>query len=161
MRTFLAWMQSSTLGLFMRESGVWTYAIVNLFHILGIATLFGAILILDLHLLGVWRRVPIAALSRVTVPVARVGLAVAATTGVGLLSTNATEYNGNPFLLIKFSAIAVGLLNVWILSRLPAWLACGERDLSARERRQLRVMGGVSLASWLTAVAAGRMIGYW
>jgi hypothetical protein len=35
------------------------------------------------------------------------------------------------------------------------------RDPSDRERRQLAVAGGVSLLSWLTAVAAGRLIGYW
>lgn len=161
MRDFLAWVQASALGVAIRESGVWTYAILNLFHILGVATLFGSILILDLRLLGFWRRVPLAALSRATIPLAKVGFAIAATTGVGLLSTNATEYVGNPFLLIKFPAIALGLVNVWVLSRLPAWRAHVERDLTAREHRQLAVMGGISLASWLTAVAAGRMIGYW
>ena len=138
MRDFLAWMQSSTLGISMRESGVWTYAIVNLCHILGVATLFGSILILDLHLLGVWRRAPIAALSRATVPVAKVGFTIAAMTGIALLSTNATEYNGNPFLLIKFPAIAFGLVNVWILSRLPAWRALGERALTSRRQPAAR-----------------------
>jgi len=51
-------MYASALGHFMRESGPWTYAIVNLAHILGIAALFGAVLIIDLRLLGVWRRTP-------------------------------------------------------------------------------------------------------
>ena len=46
----------------MRDSGVWTYGVVNLAHILGIAMLFGAIVVLDLRLLGVWRAVPLAAL---------------------------------------------------------------------------------------------------
>lgn len=158
---FLAWMQSSALGVFMRESGPWTYGIVNLGHILGVSTLFGSILILDLHLLGLWRRVPVAALSRATVPVAQVGFALAAITGVGLLSSNATEYVGNPFFAIKFPAIGLGLINVWVLSRLSAWRVRGERELSSREHRQLAVMGGISLSCWLTAISAGRMIGYW
>lgn len=158
---FLAWVQSSTLGVFMRQSGPWTYALVNLGHILGVATLFGSILVLDLHLLGVWRRAPLAALSRATVPVAQVGFALAAATGIGLLSSNATEYIDNPFFAIKFPAIGLGLLNVWVLDRLPAWRARGERELSSRERRQLAVMGGLSLGCWLTAISAGRMIGYW
>ena len=161
MRDFLAWMQASALGVAMRESGVWTYAIVNLTHILGVATLFGSIVILDLHLLGLWRRVPIAMLSRVTVPMAKVGFAVAAMSGTAMLATNATDYVGNPFLLIKFPAIAAGLLNIAILSRLPAWRAHRERELTSREHRHLAIMGGVSLVSWLTAVSAGRMIGYW
>jgi len=158
---FLAWIQSSALGVFMRQSGPWTYAIVNLSHILGVSALFGSILIIDLRLLGCWRRVPLKALSRATIPVSRVGFAVAATTGVALLSSNATEYLGNPFFLIKFPAIGLGLLNVWVLGRTTAWRARGERALSGSELRQLAVMGGVSLASWLTAVSAGRMIGYW
>ena len=158
---FLAWMQSSALGVFMRQSGPWTYAIVNLAHILGVSTLFGSVLILDLHLLGLWRRVPLAALSRATVPVAQVGFAIAVTTGAALLSSNATEYIGNPFFAMKFPAIGLGLVNVWVLSRLPAWRARGERELSSREHRQLAVMGGMSLGCWLTAISAGRMIGYW
>lgn len=161
-RQFLAWMEASALGVLMRESGLWTYAFVNLFHILGVATLFGAILVLDLHLIGVTRRrAPLGPLSRVTIPLARTGFAVAAVTGVLLLCTNATEYVDNPFLAIKFPAIAAGVVNVGILERMQAWRARTERDLTAREQRQLAVMGGVSLVSWLTAVTAGRMIGYW
>ena len=158
---FLAWVQSSTLGVVMRESGPWTYGIVNLGHILGVSTLFGSILILDLHLLGLWRRVPVAALSRATVPVAQVGFTFAAITGVGLLSSNATEYVGNPFFAIKFPAIGLGLINVWVLSRLPAWRARAHRDLSRAEQRLLAIVGGISLGCWLTAISAGRMIGYW
>ena len=149
------------LGELVRGSGVWTYAILNLGHILGISTLFGSIAVLDLRLLQVTKRVPIASLARVTVPLAKSGFALAVVTGVTMLCTNATEYVGNPFLLIKFPAIFLGLLNVGIISRLPAWRATRERELRPNESRQLAVMGGISLASWLTAVGAGRMIGYW
>jgi len=158
---FMAWMEMSALGHFMRESGPWTYAVVNLSHILGVASLFGSVLVLDLRLLGLWRRLPLAVLAGAVVPVAAVGFAVAATTGVGLLATKATEYVGNPFLTIKFPAIAIGLLNVLVLNGSPAWKARGARELSRRENRQLAVMGGVSLACWLTAITAGRMIAYW
>ena len=89
------------------------------------------------------------------------GFVVAATTGVGLLSANATEYAGNPFLLIKFTAIPLALLNAILTSRLPAWRARGSRELSASEQRRLAVVGGISLTCWLTAVVAGRMIAYW
>ena len=154
-------MQGSALGHFMRESGVWTYAVVNLFHILGVASLFGSVLVLDLRLMGVGRRISIEALADATVPVAIAGFAVAATTGIGLLATKATEYVGNPFLAIKFPAIALGLLNVLALGLSPAWKARGTRELSRREHRQLALMGGLSLACWLTAITAGRMIAYW
>ena len=91
----------------MRESGVWTYGFVNLVHILAIASLFGSVLVLDLRLLGVWNSIALPAVSRPAVPVATAGFGVAATTGVCLLATKATEYVGNPFLYIKFCAIGI------------------------------------------------------
>jgi hypothetical protein len=141
MRELLAWLEASTLGVLVRESGVWTYAILNLGHILGISTLFGSIAVLDLRLLQVTQRVPIAALARVTVPLAKVGFTLAVATGVAMICT--------------------GLVNVGAMNRLPAWRATRERELTLRENHQLAVMGGLSLVSWLTAVSAGRMIGYW
>ena len=153
-------MQASALGHVMRESGIWTYAIVNLSHILCVSALFGSVLVLDLRLLGCWRRVPLAALASATVPVATVGFGIALLTGTGLLATRATEYLDNPFIYIKFPAIALGIVNVVLLNLSPAWRARGTRDLSHREQRQLAVMGGLSLACWLTAVTCGRMIAY-
>jgi len=103
----------------------------------------------------------LAALAEATVPVAATGFLIAAATGVGLLVTKATEYVGNPFLAIKFPAILLALINVLAISRSEAWKARGQRELSPREHRRLAVMGGLSLACWLTAIAAGRLIAYW
>jgi len=161
MSEVLAWLEASSLGHAMRSAGVWTYGITNLVHILGIATLFGSILLLDLRLIGLWRHVPLAALAVPAVRVAGVGVVVAVASGVCLLSTNGSEYVGNPFLPIKLGAVALGLLNALALSFTRAWRAARTRDLEPRERRELAVFGGVSLLSWLTAVGAGRMIGYW
>ena len=149
------------LGHAMRSTGVWTYGVVNLFHILGVATLFGAVLVLDLRLLGLWRTVPLPSIAGPTVPVATTGFVIAAITGVGLLATKATEYAGNPFLLIKFPAIGVALLNVAVVTSRPAWKQMSRPDPPASDRRVLAVGGGVSLVAWLTAIGAGRMIGYW
>ncbi len=145
----------------MRESGVWTYGIVNLVHILGIAMLFGAILVLDLRLLGLWGRVPLAALSRPLVAVAATGFGVAVASGIPMLATKAGDYIDNPFLFIKFPAIALALLNVWLLHRSQAWRAHRARDLLAGERRRLAAGAALSLVFWLTAITSGRMIGYW
>jgi len=123
--------------------------------------LFGAVVVLDLRLLGAWRNVALDAIARPTVPVAGTGFAVAMTSGICLIATKATEYVGNPFIYVKFPAIALGVLNVVAVNRLPAWKARKTRELSAREQRQLTVAGAVSLVCWLTAISAGRMIGYW
>ena len=155
------WLRGSPLGQAMRSSGVWTYGVVNLVHIIGVSALFGSVLILDLRLLGVWKKVPIATISEAAVPIAKTGFAVAATAGICMISTNATDYAGNPFLLIKFPAIAAALLNAVILSRQTAWKERKTRELTSSEQRKLAWMGGISLVSWLTAISAGRMIGYW
>lgn len=157
----LAWLESSALGHAVRGSGVWAYAVLNLAHILGISSLFGAIVALDLRLVGLWRRVPIGALARPVVPIAATGFVVAAASGLCMLSTNGTEYAGNPFLPIKFAAIGGGLVNVAIVSRLPAWQGRDAGPLTPGAERQLAIAGGISLVCWLTAVSAGRMIGYW
>lgn len=157
----LAWLESSALGTFMRDSGPWTYPVVNVIHVLGVATLFGAVLILDLRLLGVGRGAPLAAITTIAAPVAMAGFALAAASGVCLLAANALEYQGNPVLLVKFSAIGLGLANAVALRYTAAWRAHRTRDLSRAEARRLALMGAVSLASWLTAVGAGRTIGYW
>ena len=145
----------------MRETGPWTYALVNTAHILAVSTLFGSVLVLDLRLLGLWRRVRLADLASVVTPVAVTGFAIAITTGSALLATKATAYVDNPFLLIKFPAIALGVINVAVLNFTAAWKARATRELSAGEQRQLALMGGVSLVCWLTAVTCGRMIAYW
>jgi hypothetical protein len=158
---FLAWLEGSALGHAMRGAGVWSYGVVNLIHILGVATLFGSILVLDLRLLGLWARVPLASIAAPAVPLAVVGFGVAVMSGACLLTTNASEYAGNPFLSIKFSAIALGLVNVAVLRALPAWKERAERAPADAERFALAVAGGASLVCWLTALAAGRLIGYW
>jgi hypothetical protein len=161
LRELLTWLEASGLGHAMRGAGVWSYGVANLIHILGVATLFGSVLVLDLRLLGAFARAPLAAVAAPTVPLAATGFTIAVLSGSCLIVTNATEYIGNPLLLIKFLGVALGLANALALGFVPAWRDRGVRELGARERRQLAVFGGVSLASWLTAVACGRLIAYW
>ena len=158
---FLIWLQSSGLGEFTRALGVWSYGVVNLVHILGIALLFGSILLLDLRLMGAWRRVPLAALSGPTTFMARIGFVLAVCSGLPMLSVNASEYIGNPFLMVKFPAIGLALLNVLLVHRSGAWQAHRHRELMPRERKRLAVGASLSLTFWLTAITGGRMLGYW
>lgn len=158
---FFSWLEHSPLGVFVRSLGVWSYGVINLLHILGIVLLFGSILILDLRLLGAWRQAPLATLSRPTTTTAMIGFALAAVSGIPMLTVKTTDYIGNPFLLIKFPAIGLALLNVWLVHRSAAWQAHRVRDLLPEERRSLARGAAFSLAFWLTAITSGRMIGYW
>jgi hypothetical protein len=157
----LSWLEGSALGEALRGAGVWTYGCLNLGHVLGVCLLLGSVILLDLRLLGVWRGIELSAIVRPTVRLAAIGFVLAAASGVCMVTVNATEYYDNPFLLLKFPAIALGLVNVLVVSFLPAWRAIPRRPLALFERRQLAAAGAVSLACWLTALAGGRMIGYW
>jgi len=155
------WLEGTSLGDLMRTSGVWAYGVVNLAHILGIATLFGGVLVLDLRLLGLWSQVPLSALEKPAVALASCGFVLAIASGVSLITTNATEYLGNPFLVVKFTAIGLGLVNVIAAQKLPAWRQRAVVPLTPRARATLAAIGATSLACWVTAIAAGRMVGYW
>jgi hypothetical protein len=158
---FLTWLEASPVGALTRSLGVWSYGVINLVHILGIVLLFGSILILDLRLLGAWRQIPLALLSRPTTRMAQIGFILAVISGIPMISVKSTDYIGNPFLLIKFPAIALALLNVWLVHRSEAWRAHPVRDLMPSEKRRLAWGAVLSLVFWLTAITAGRMIGYW
>jgi uncharacterized membrane protein len=157
---FLTWLEGSALGRFMRESSFWTYPLTNTLHVLGVAVLFGSILVLDLRLLGLWRTIPLASLGEPARRVSQVGFALAAVSGAGLLATQASEYLGNPWLALKFPAIGLGLVNVAVVTRSTAWRAPGVRPLTASEERRLAVSGATSLLCWLTALVAGRLVAY-
>lgn len=157
MADIAVWLEASLVARALK-AGPWVYPLVNLAHLLGIALLVGAIAALDLRLLGFWPDTPVAALARATVPVAGAGLALALATGPALLTVRATEYAENPFLWAKFGAVAVGLANLVALHRSRAWRDGGS---SPAGRRRFALAGGVSLAAWIAAVSAGRMIAYW
>ncbi len=162
MYELMAWLEASALAGFLRGLGIWTYGLLNLAHILGISTLFGSVLLLDLRLLGLWQRIPMQAIIPPTAPLAAMGFGVAVASGIMMLSFNTTEYHGNPFLYIKLPVIVLGIINVAIIQRLAAWRrAVAGVPADTGDQLKLRLAGAMSLAIWLTVVACGRMIGYW
>jgi hypothetical protein len=157
----MAWLEGSAFAETLRGMGIWTFGVINLIHILGISLLFGSIALLDLRLVGFWQSIPIATVARPTVPLAAIGFLLAIPAGVMMLSFNTTEYHGNPFLYLKLPMVVVGLINVAVVSRLPAWRrARAGAAPEPPDRWVLPVVGAVSLSIWLTVITCGRMIGY-
>jgi hypothetical protein len=156
----LVWLEGSVLGLTMRSSGVWTYGVVNLVHILSVATLFGSLLVLDLRLLGVWREVRS---RRSRAHRAARGARVRRRGGERRLPDHDQRHgvSRQSVRADQVAAIALGILNVLALQLLPAWKARAAAVPPPHARAQLAIAGGLSLTCWLAAVTAGRMIGYW
>jgi hypothetical protein len=151
-------LQDTDLATALRQS-FWVYPLVNAGHIVGLALLFGAIVPLDLRLLGFWRQVPLAALSRILLPVAIAGLLLAVPTGALLFSVRATEYAAMPLFGVKFALIACAIANALLLRLSLAWTVHEHSELSGTTPR-LQLAGALSIGLWLAVITAGRMIGY-
>jgi hypothetical protein len=130
----------------------WGYAAVNTTHVFGIALLVGAILPLDLRLLGLWRSVALEALARVLVPVAATGLLLAATTGAFLFITRANEYAAINLFGVKLALIATGAVHA-----LSLHLSSGLQNASRARRR---AAGLTSLSIWVAALVCGRLLAF-
>ncbi len=147
----LAALEGSGLAAALRGS-TWLYPLVNTAHVLGVALLVGAIAALDLRMLGLWAELPLAVLSRVLVPVAATGLALAVVAGSLLFAAGASEYAASPLFRAKMALVALGIAN-----------ALGYRLLRRRHPESptlLRAAGTISLATWLAVLTLGRLIGY-
>ena len=132
----------------------WGYAAVNGLHIFGIALLVGAILPLDLRLIGFWPRVPRAELARVLVPCAAAGLALAMSMGLLLFAVRAPEYAALKVFQLKLVLVALGTAGALALHAAHgAWF----EDASPG---RLRVHAALSMTAWLGALACGRLIGF-
>jgi hypothetical protein len=137
----------------------WTYAAVNAGHIIGIALLFGAIVPLDLRLMGCWRSVPVRTLARILGPVAAGGLALAIAAGFLLFATRATEYAALALFWIKLTLIVCGIANALVLRTARQWEA-SQATIDAAPPTRLRAAGALSIALWLSAIACGRMLAF-
>jgi hypothetical protein len=152
-------LEATTLAGALRGS-VWAYPLVNAAHILGVALLVGAMIPLDLRLLGAWQAVPLAPLWRVLTRTAGVGLGLAIIFGSLLFITRATTYAASGLFLAKMVVVGIGTANALAVRTLgpaaltPVW--------AAREKPPVRVQlaGGLSLVAWLMALTLGRLVGY-
>ena len=153
----LAALQGSALPSALRLS-FYGYPLVNAAHIIGIGLLFGAIVPLDLRLLGFWPSVPAAALARILVPMAMAGLTLAVATGSLLFSVAAVKYAGLGVFQLKMLLVLAATANALLLSRVTGWQGVGSGyDVSGP---RVRLAAGLSIALWLCVILCGRIIAY-
>ncbi|MGE3230179.1 MAG: DUF6644 family protein [Hyphomicrobium sp.] len=143
-------------AVWLQNSGT-AYLLVNAAHILGVALLVGAILPLDLRMIGFLRTHPIEAVAPLLLSVASMGLALALVTGLWLFTVQPKLYAANPAFLAKLVLIALALANIWAQHRSAPFQAAlrGECPSAA-----VRALAGLSALLWLSALVAGRWIGF-
>jgi hypothetical protein len=155
----LAGLEATALARALRHS-VWIYPLVNAAHVLGVALLIGAIVPLDLRLLGVWRAVPLGPLWEVLSRSAAVGLILSVAFGALLFVTRATEYAQSELFLGKMIVIAIGLANVLALRAVASRKSLEAVHAAMPLPRRVRAAAVVSMCAWLTALILGRLVGY-
>ncbi|MDH1293434.1 DUF2214 domain-containing protein [Comamonas terrigena] len=141
----------------LQASGT-AYLWVNAAHILGLGLLVGAIVPLDLRLLGLWRQVPLAALRPVLQPMAALGLALALLTGLWLFSVRPVDYAFNTAFQCKLALLVLALGNIAWQHGAVGWSARAQH--AAAPSVAVRCRAALSLLLWLAMVLAGRWIGF-
>jgi len=158
--TILALMQAleaSRLGTLARTS-TWIYPLASVLHILGLAFLLGSIAVFDLRVLGVARRLPLAACAAYLLTIARTAFGIQLVTGFVMFSADADHVYDNPYFLAKVSVIALALVNIIAFH----WLARANPYVYEFEiiPGWAKASAAFSLLAWIAVASFGRMIAY-
>ncbi|MFZ0270051.1 hypothetical protein [Caulobacter sp.] len=156
MEALAAALEASPLGVWARGSNL-AYPVANLIHLLGLVMLIGGIGVLDLRLVGAFRRLPVEVLWRCLLPPAIAGLVLLVPAGFVMFAADASSLVVSTVFRWKVALIALALANA------------GAYHLLWRRRLALwdvdpplggRIMAAGSLALWLVITALGRWIAY-
>lgn len=148
MMDFLRSIEGLGISTWIREGGAWYgYALILFLHTMGLATVVGGSLAIDLRLLGWFSALPTKPLDRLF-PVIWWGFALNFASGFLLLMADASYKLTNYVFYIKMAFILVGL---WTIVAIRKKMAAGE---------SAKPIAWISLIVWLSAVTAGRLLAY-
>ena len=151
-----AWLDTVGVGPWSRGSAL-VYPVANTLHLLGLVMLVGGIGVVDLRVIGLWRTLPVAELSRALTPVAIAGLVLMVASGTILFAADGAALARSAIFERKLIIVAAALANAaafrWAWSaRIAGWTDGAPRPAQA--------MAAASLLLWLAAGASGRWIAY-
>src|SRR5262247_2772275 len=152
---FFERLQYSPLLVAMRSSS-WIFPVIASLHLMGLALLGGAVLIVDLRLLGFGlKSQPLAQIARDAERWLLVSLAVLLPTGIlQFMCFAATKYYYLTAFWVKMAALFLVLIFTFVVRRRVA--LADEARVSSTSRK---VVALVSLSLWITVAIAGRLIG--
>jgi hypothetical protein len=153
---FFAWLESTSFSIWMRESpSVFSFPMILAVHTIGLGLLAGINVALDLRLLGVVARVPLAEFRRLW-PFLWLGLWMNVLSGIALLAAYPTKALTNPIFYMKLTLIALALV---ILRTVGRFRLADETEAIPR-RRSTKALAIASLVCWAGAITAGRFLAY-
>jgi uncharacterized protein DUF6644 len=148
-------LEASAIGEAVRNS-LWLFPVVEAFHLVGLAVIGGAILVVDFRLLGLGLRTqPVSKLARDVQPWVIGSLIVMILSGVPLLLSEAIKCYYSFAFWTKMSALLLAVIFTFTVRRFVAFAPDGR--FSAVWNRTVAV---TSLALWSTVGWGGRWIGF-
>jgi hypothetical protein len=155
-------LEGSGLGQAMRQ-WLWLYPSVEVVHLVGIALLFGSIVVLDLRLLGLSRHIPVRVLARHVLPWTAGSFLLIIPSGLLMFMAHASEFVESEVFLLKLLLIMAAGLNAALFHTITFRTA----DVwDSDEMRKLppppsaRLAGALSLVLWISVIACGRLLAY-
>jgi hypothetical protein len=138
----------------------WVFPIIETFHVLCLAIVFGSIAMVDMRLLGlVGRRVPFTKLYRELIPWTWVAFAGAVFFGTILATGKIYDYVHSAVFMVKFVLMALAGLNMVAL-HVGAYRNVVSWDKVVPTPTGARVAGALSLMFWIGVIVCGRWVGF-
>ena len=152
---FCRWVQFSPPLIAMRSSP-WLFPVIATIHLMGLAVIGGAVLLVDLRLLGFGlRRQSVAQLTRDAEPWLLGSLVVTVLTGILLFMCFATKYYYLTFFWVKIAALFLVVAFTFSVRRRVAMA-----DEAQMSPVWSKLVALVSLSLWTTVALGGRWIGF-
>ena len=115
--TFFEWMEGSTLALIF-QSAVWYSPIIQVMHLVAVAVFAGALLVVDLRLLGTGlTATPVRQVARDAQPWLTWSLVALAITGTPTMASTAIKQYYSPFWWWKMEMLALGIVFIYTIRR--------------------------------------------
>ncbi|MBD2073641.1 hypothetical protein H6F86_07000 [Phormidium sp. FACHB-592] len=151
------WLEQSVLSHTIRQ-WLWLYPAIESLHLLGLALLFGSIVMFDLRLLGFSRQLWITDMAWHLLPWAYLGFAIAAVTGFLLFAVDANQLATNPAFRLKLLLITATGINAALFHFHYRSVRLWNRGVVTPWT--VRAIAVVSLLLWVAVIICGRLIAY-
>src|SRR5262245_58909626 len=155
MDAVVVWLEATRLSRLI-VSVKWIWPLCEILHFVGLSLVIGIAGFFDLRLMGFMKRVPVSA-ARDLMPLAIAGFAVNLTTGLTFFIGAPHQYVDNVAWWAKMGFLLLAGLNAMFFET-----TVGGRtiDLGAGDDtpRAAKIVGAVSLVSWLGVLYWGRML---
>ena len=149
------WFYATPVGETIRNS-VWMFPVIEAFHLLGLGIIGGAVLLVNLRLLGVGlTRQPVAQLSAEAEPWLLGALALMFASGIPLFLSEATKAYYSYAFWVKMTSLLLVLVFTFTIHRRVT-----RTDIAVNKPQLAKLTGLVSLVLWFGVAWGGRWIGF-